>query len=115
MKVINYFFFFYNCLIILFLIIGINIFKQKKIIKGAITAMAEQTTEDTISEHQYTELSNVHLIPSTSSENVPLNTTKSRGFNIPQVNKVHIIFRILNKELIKDYKFKIKKKNKTFT
>jgi len=77
--------FFYNCLIILFLIIGINIFKQKKIIKGPKSVMPEQTTVDTVSEHQYTELSNVNLIPSTSSEIVPLNTTKSHSFNIPQV------------------------------
>jgi hypothetical protein len=37
--------------------------------------MAEQTTVDTVSEHQYTELSNVNLIPFTSSENIPLNTS----------------------------------------
>jgi len=95
-------------LIILFLIIGINIFKRKKIIKGPTSVMAEQTIVDTVSEHQYTELSNVNLILSTSSENVLLNTTKSHSFNIPQVNKVHITFRILNKELIiNDYKFEI--------
>uniref|UniRef100_A0A2S2QTH0 Uncharacterized protein n=1 Tax=Sipha flava TaxID=143950 RepID=A0A2S2QTH0_9HEMI len=53
----------------------INIFQQKKIVKDPKSVMAEQTTVDTVSEHQYTELSNVNLIPFTSSENIPLNTS----------------------------------------
>lgn len=54
--------------------------------------MAKQIIVDTVSEPQFTELNNINLIPSTSSEHVSLNTTMSHSFNIPQVNKVNIIF-----------------------
>lgn len=51
--------------------------------------MAKQIIVDTISEPQFTELNNINLIPSTSSEHVSLNVTMSHSFNISQVNKVN--------------------------
>jgi len=89
-------FFIPNSLLILFLIIGINIIQQNKINKGPQTGMTEQTVVNNISDPQFTELNNINLSPSTSSENVSLNMAISRSFNIPEVNKLNIIFSYLN-------------------
>ncbi|XP_050064473.1 uncharacterized protein LOC114126263 [Aphis gossypii] len=63
---------------------GINIIQQKKINKGPQTGITEQTVVNNISEPQFTELNNINLRPSTSSENVSLNMAISRSFNIPE-------------------------------
>lgn len=59
--------------------------------------MTEQTVLNNIADPQFTELNNVNLIPSSSSENVSFNMGTSHSFNIPEVNKLKIIFRNLNK------------------
>lgn len=89
-------FFIPNSLLILFLITGINIIQQKKINKGPQTGITEQIVVNNISEPQFTELNNINLSPSLSSENVSLNMAISRSFNIPEVNKLNIIFSYLN-------------------
>ncbi|KAE9544391.1 hypothetical protein AGLY_001570 [Aphis glycines] len=61
---------------------GINIIQQKKINKGPQTGITEQTVVNNISEPQFTELNNINLSPSTSSENVSLNMAISRSFNM---------------------------------
>lgn len=49
-----------------------------------------------MSEAQFTELKNFNLSPSSRTENISMSMAISHSFNIPEVNKLNIIFSNLN-------------------